>query len=67
MLKEDGHYYWIMRLNSKDAAARGIKDGDLIRAFNDRAEVILVAHVTERIPPGRGPLLRVVRRLHAGG
>ena len=52
VLKEDGHYYWIMRLNTKDAAARGIKDGDLIRAYNDRAEVILVAQVTERVPPG---------------
>ena len=28
----DGHYYWIIRLNSKDAAARGIKSGDLVRA-----------------------------------
>jgi anaerobic selenocysteine-containing dehydrogenase len=49
---KDGHYYWIMRVNPKDAAARGIKDGDLIRAFNDRAEVILVAQVTERVRPG---------------
>jgi anaerobic selenocysteine-containing dehydrogenase len=47
-----GHHYWIMRLNSQDAAARGIADGDLIRAFNDRAEVILAAQVTERVPPG---------------
>jgi hypothetical protein len=38
--QEDGHHYWIMRLNSKDAA-RGIADGDLIRAFNDRGSVIL--------------------------
>ncbi len=52
VLKEDGHYYWIMRLNSKDAAARNLEDGDLIRAYNDRAEVILVAQVTERVPPG---------------
>ena len=48
----DGHYYWIMRINTADAAARGIKDGDLIRAFNDRAEVILAAQVTERLAPG---------------
>ena len=52
MLKSDGHFYWIMRLNTKDAAARGIEEGDLIKAFNDRAEVILVAQVTERVPPG---------------
>jgi len=48
----DGHYYWIMRINAADASARDIKDGDLIRAFNDRAEVILAAQVTERLAPG---------------
>ncbi len=48
----DGHYYWIMRVNAQDAAARGIADGDLIRAFNDRGSVILSAQVTERVPPG---------------
>jgi molybdopterin guanine dinucleotide-containing S/N-oxide reductase-like protein len=47
-----GHYYWVIRLNGKDAAARGIADGDLVRAFNDRGEVILAAQVTERVPPG---------------
>jgi molybdopterin guanine dinucleotide-containing S/N-oxide reductase-like protein len=52
MLKPDGNYYWIMRVNSKDAEARGIADGDLIRAFNDRGSVILAAQVTERVPPG---------------
>ena len=46
------HQYWIMRINSKDAAARSIQDGDLIRAFNDRGSVILAAQVTERLPPG---------------
>ena len=45
-------HYWIMRMNTRDAATRGINDGDLIRAFNDRAEVILAAQVTERLPPG---------------
>ena len=52
VLKEDGHYYWIMRVNSVDAAARGIAEGDLIRAYNDRAEVILAAQVTERVKQG---------------
>ena len=52
VLKDDGNYYWIMRVNGKDAAARGIADGDLIRAFNDRGSVILAAQVTERVPPG---------------
>jgi trimethylamine-N-oxide reductase (cytochrome c) len=48
----DGHRYWVMRINTKDAAARGIEDGDLIRAFNDRGAVILAAQVTERVPCG---------------
>ena len=48
----DGYYYWIMRLNTQDAAARGIKNDDLVRAYNDRGEVILAARVTERVPAG---------------
>ena len=57
VLKEDGHYYWIMRLNTKDAADRGIESDDLIRAFNDRGSVILAARVTERVPAGHRALL----------
>ncbi|NLY70218.1 MAG: molybdopterin-dependent oxidoreductase [Clostridiales bacterium] len=48
----DGHYYWIIRMNKKDAEARGIKNGDLVRAYNDRGSVILCAQVGERVPPG---------------
>jgi len=52
ILKDDGNHYWIMRINTKDAARRSIGDGDLVRAFNDRGSVILAAQVTERVPPG---------------
>jgi len=48
----DGHHYWIMRLNTADASVRGINDGALVRAFNDRGSVILAAQVTERLPAG---------------
>ena len=48
----NGHYYWIIRMNSKDAAARGIKSGDLVRCFNDRGSVIVAAQVGERVQPG---------------
>jgi len=48
----DGHAYWIIRLSTKDAEARGIKDGDLVKTYNDRGEVILCAQVTERLPAG---------------
>ncbi|MCX8022705.1 MAG: molybdopterin-dependent oxidoreductase [Syntrophorhabdaceae bacterium] len=48
----NGYYYWIVRINSKDAAARGIKNNDLVKVFNDRGAVICAAKVTERVPPG---------------
>jgi len=48
----DGYYYWIVRLNTKDAEARGIQNEDLVRVFNDRGEVICAAQITERVPPG---------------
>jgi len=48
----DGYYYWIVRINSKDAEARGIKQSDLVKVFNDRGAVICAAQVTERVPPG---------------
>jgi len=48
----DGYYYWIIRINSKDAEERRIKHHDLVKAFNDRGEVILAAQVTDRLPPG---------------
>jgi anaerobic dimethyl sulfoxide reductase subunit A len=39
-------------INSADAEVRGIKDGDMVRVFNDRGEMIIPAKVTERIMPG---------------
>ncbi len=39
-------------LNLRDAAARGITDGDMVRVFNDRGETVLPAQVTQRIMPG---------------
>jgi len=49
---EDGHYYWVIRVHPQDANKRGIKNNDIVRAFNDRGEVLLAAQVTERIAPG---------------
>lgn len=39
-------------INPADALARGIKDGDMVRVFNDRGRMIIAARVTERIMPG---------------
>ncbi len=48
----DGYYYWIARINSKDAKQRDIGPNDLVKLFNDRGAVICAAQLTERIPPG---------------
>ena len=40
---------WISR---DDAAARGVKDGDAIRIYNQRGEMHARARVTDDIPPG---------------
>ncbi len=48
----DGYYYWIIRLNSKDAADRKIAKYDLVKVFNDRGAVLCAALPTERLPRG---------------
>jgi anaerobic dimethyl sulfoxide reductase subunit A len=42
----------VVILNRVDAEARGIAEGDTVRAFNDRGVVELPVRVTERIMPG---------------
>ena len=41
-----------IEINPADAASRGIGEGDLVRAFNDRGECFLHAAVTDRVRPG---------------
>ncbi len=48
----DGYYYWVMKINPRDAAARGIAHHSLIRVFNDRGSVIFVADVTPLVGAG---------------
>jgi len=39
-------------INSSDAETRDIRNGDIVRIFNDRGVVMIPAYVTERIMPG---------------
>tara|TARA_R110001583_G_scaffold195215_3_gene370538 strand:+ start:2712 stop:5726 length:3015 start_codon:yes stop_codon:yes gene_type:complete len=47
-----GHYYWILRLSTKDAGVRGIKKHDLVKIYNDRGAVICAADVSPMLPAG---------------
>jgi len=52
-IKIDGYAYWPARLNPDDAEKRGIKDGDIVKLYNDRAKgVLCAAVVTGRVRPG---------------
>jgi anaerobic dimethyl sulfoxide reductase subunit A len=39
-------------MNPQDAAARGIKDGDLVKVYNDRGTVKVKVKITPRLIPG---------------
>ncbi|GHE90853.1 trimethylamine-N-oxide reductase [Aliiroseovarius zhejiangensis] len=41
-----------VRINTQDAASRGIEDGDLVELYNDRGTVIVGAVVSDDIMPG---------------
>jgi anaerobic dimethyl sulfoxide reductase subunit A len=49
MREIDPHSVWI---NSDDADARGIRNGDIVDVYNDRGRIRIAAQVTERIMPG---------------
>ena len=66
-VKVEGYYYWIMRLNAEDAAARGIKKHDLVKVFNDRGAVICAALPTQRLPRGVCHGYEFLRRVRPDG
>lgn len=41
-----------IEINPVDAEARGIKEGDYVRAYNDRGYVVMRAHVDSSMRPG---------------
>ena len=47
----DGYQYQPLWMNPVDAAARGIKHGDVVSIFNERGMVLAGAYVTDRIIP----------------
>jgi trimethylamine-N-oxide reductase (cytochrome c) len=48
----DGYQYQPLWINPVDAAARGIKHGDVVSVYNERGIVLAGAYVTQRIIPG---------------
>jgi len=48
----DGYLYEPAWLNPKEAGARGIKDGDIVKIYNERGALLAGALITERVRPG---------------
>ncbi len=48
----DNYLYEGCWINPRDAAARGIQNGDIVKVFNERGTVLCGALVMERIMPG---------------
>lgn len=49
---KDGYDYQVVRIHPTDAAVRGIKNNDIVKLYNDRGAVLLIAQISERIRPG---------------
>ncbi len=49
---KDGYYWQTIRIHPSDADARGIKNRDIVKMYNDRGAVLGIAQVTERMRPG---------------
>ncbi len=52
VLGSDGYKYEPVWINPIDAEKRGIRDGDIVKAFNERGIVLVGARVWERVMPG---------------
>ena len=47
-----GYDWRTVRIHSSDARERGIKQGDIVKLYNDRGSVLGIAQITERVRPG---------------
>jgi len=48
----DGYKYEPLWIHTSEAEKRGIKNGDIVKIFNERGIVLAGAYVTERLRPG---------------
>ncbi|MEM2868147.1 MAG: molybdopterin-dependent oxidoreductase [Candidatus Bathyarchaeia archaeon] len=48
----DGYFYEPVWINPIDAEKLGVKDGDIVKIYNERGTVLCGVRVTERIMPG---------------
>ncbi len=48
----DGYYYWVLRMNPADAAARKLKHRDVVKVFNRRAAVLCAVDVSALVVQG---------------
>ena len=46
---KDGNPYIVVRIHPENAKAKGIEEGDIVKLFNDRGEVLGIAHLTHRV------------------
>jgi len=51
-IKKDGYAWWPARIHPDDARERNIQNHEIVRLYNDRASVLCIAVVTERVRPG---------------
>jgi trimethylamine-N-oxide reductase (cytochrome c) len=49
---KSGYAWWVARIHPSDAKPRGIKEGDIVKLYNDRGAVLCYTHLTERCKPG---------------
>jgi len=51
-ISKDGYNWLVIRIHPLDAKARGLKNRDIVKMYNDRGAVLGIAQVTERVRPG---------------
>jgi len=51
-IRKDGYDWQVIRIHPVDAAARDIRNSDIVKMYNDRGAVLGIAQITERVRPG---------------